>query len=103
MMALRFLSGEFLTYMIGYAVALALTFAAFAIVYYHLASPETAFAIILALAFVQVVVHMRCFLHMSVQRSARSDLMLVLFSSLIIALMVGGTLIVLFNLHMRMM
>jgi cytochrome o ubiquinol oxidase operon protein cyoD len=103
MTAFRFLSGDFLTYMIGYALALALTSAAFAIVYYHLGSPGTGFAIILALAFVQIVVHMRCFLHMSVQRSARSDLMLVLFSSLIIALMVGGTLIVLFNLRMRMM
>lgn len=103
MTALRFLGGDFLTYMIGYALALALTLAAFAIVYYHLGSPGTGFAIILALAFVQIVVHMRCFLYMSVQRSARSDLMLVLFSSLIIALMVGGTLIVLFNLRMRMM
>jgi cytochrome o ubiquinol oxidase operon protein cyoD len=99
----RFLGGDFLTYAIGYILAMALTFVAFAIVYYHLGSPVTGFAIILALAFVQIIVHMRCFLHMSMQRSARSDLMLVLFSTLIIALMVGGTLIILFNLRMRMM
>ncbi len=77
---------------IGYILAIALTAAAFIIVRFHLAPPMTSFAIILALGFVQIVVHMRCFLHMSLQRSARSDLMLILFSSLIIALMVGGTL-----------
>lgn len=97
------LNGDFLTYGIGYILALALTFAAFAVVHYHLAPPATGFAIILALAFVQVVVHLRCFLHLNLQRSARSDLMLVLFSTLIIAFMAGGTLVVLFNLHYRMM
>jgi cytochrome o ubiquinol oxidase operon protein cyoD len=72
-------------------------------VHYRLGSPDMGFAIILVLGLVQIIVHMRCFLHMSLQRSARSDLLLVLFSSLIIALMVGGTLVVLFNLHTRMM
>ena len=68
-----------------------------------MAAPGTIFAIILVLGLVQIIVHMRCFLHLSLQRSARADLMLVLFSSLIIALMVGGTLVVLFNLRARMM
>lgn len=103
MTALHSPRGDFLTYAIGYVLALGLTFAAFAIVYYHLGSPSTGFAVILALAFVQIIAHMRCFLHMGVQRSARSDLMLVLFSTLIIALMVGGTLVILFNLRTRMM
>ncbi len=58
---------------------------------------------ILLLGLVQIVVHMRCFLHMSLQRSARSDVMLVLFSVLIIAVMVSGTPVILFNLRTRMM
>ena len=99
----KLLSGDFLTYAIGYILALSLTVAAFCIVHYHLAPAVTAFALVLALGFVQIVVHMRCFLHISLERSARSDLMLILFSTLIIALMVGGTLVVLFNLQMRMM
>ena len=101
--AFRALRGDFITYATGYILALALTAAAFAVVYFHLGSPATGFGIILALGLVQVIVHMRCFLHMSLQRSARSDLTLVLFSTLIIALMVGGTLVILFNLRMRMM
>ena len=99
----RALGGDFITYGIGYIRALGLTGAAFALVYFRLAPPATGFAIVLALGLVQIIVHMRCFLHMSLQRSARSDLTLVLFSTLIIALMVGGTLVILFNLRMRMM
>jgi cytochrome o ubiquinol oxidase operon protein cyoD len=65
--------------------------------------PRVCFAVILLLGLVQIVVHMRCFLHMSLQRSARSDVMLVLFSVLIIAVMVSGTPVILFNLRTRMM
>ena len=97
------LRGDFLTYALGYLLALLLTASAFAVVHYHLAAPATGFGIVLGLGFLQIIVHMRCFLHMSLQRSARSDLMLVLFSTLIIALMVGGSLVILFNLRMRMM
>jgi cytochrome o ubiquinol oxidase operon protein cyoD len=50
-----------------------------------------------------MLVHFRCFLHVDLQRSARADLVLLLFTSLITALMVGGTLVVLFNLRHRMM
>jgi len=97
------LRGDFITYVAGYLLALVLTGAAFAVVDFHLAVPATGFALVLGLGFLQIIVHMRCFLHISLQRSARSDLMLVLFSALIIALMVGGTLVILFNLRMRMM
>ncbi len=94
---------DLLTYVTGYALALALTGVAFGLVYLRLASPGTIFIIVLVLALLQIIVHMRCFLHMSLQRTARADLMLILFSTLIIALMVGGTLVILANLYMRMM
>lgn len=96
------LQGDFAVYAIGYILALLLTAAAFCVVYLHLASPGAGFAAILALGFVQLVVHIRFFLHVSLKRSARSDLMLILFSTLIIILMAGGTLVVLFNLRTRM-
>ncbi len=50
-----------------------------------------------------MLVHFRFFLHIDPKRSARADLLLLLFSSLIVALMVGGTLVVLSNLRGRMM
>ena len=63
----------------------------------------TTLAIVLGLALVQMVVHFRFFLHISLQKSARDDLQLILFSTLIVILMVSGTLVILFNLRARMM
>lgn len=94
---------ETLTYLIGYALALALTLGAFAAVKWPIAAAGTTLAIILALALVQVIVQFRCFLHISLSRSSRHDLLLVLFASLIVTLMVSGTLVILFNLRDRMM
>lgn len=94
---------ETLSYAIGYVLALALTAAAFAAVHWPSFPAATIFAIVLALALVQLVVHFRFFLHISLGRSSRHDLLLILFSSLIIALMVSGTLVILFNLRGRMM
>ena len=90
-------------YAVGYVLALLLTAAAFAIVRWPVVGAGTTFAIVLALALVQAVVHFRFFLHITLSRSTRDDLQLILFSTLIIVLMVGGTLIVLFNLRERMM
>ncbi|OWK29424.1 cytochrome o ubiquinol oxidase subunit IV [Sphingomonas dokdonensis] len=94
---------ETLTYLVGYALALVLTLGAFAAVKWPIAAAGTTLAIILALALVQVIVQFRCFLHISLSRSSRHDLLLVLFASLIVTLMVSGTLVILFNLRDRMM
>lgn len=94
---------EIRTYAIGYVLALALTAAAFALVRWPSLASGTTFALVLALALVQMVVHFRCFLHVTLAKSARDDLQLILFSGLIIVLMVAGTLVILANLHGRMM
>lgn len=94
---------ETLTYLAGFALALALTLAAFVAVRWPVAPAGTTLAIILALGLVQVIVQFRCFLHISLGKSSRDDLLLVLFSTLIVALMVSGTLVILFNLRERMM
>ena len=94
---------DFVTYGIGYLLAVLLTGVPFACVFYRLLSPQVTLGIVLALAFVQVIVHMRCFLHISLKRSARADLQLILFSAIIILLMVGGTIVILGNLMTRMM
>lgn len=90
------------TYAIGYAGSLALTAAAFVAVRWSSFASRTTFGIVLALGFVQMVVQVRCFLHVGLKRSSRHDLQLILFTALIIALMAGGTLVILFNLKGRM-
>ena len=94
---------ERMTYAVGYGLALLLTCAAFGLVYLHLLGVRAAFYTVLGLGLAQMVVHFRCFLHIDLKRSARADLQLILFSTLIIALMLGGTLVILFNLQHRMM
>lgn len=94
---------ETLTYVVGYGLALLLTAAAFGLVWLHLLSGRNAFYVVLGLGLAQMLVHFRCFLHIDLRRNSRPDLQLLLFSAVIIALMVGGTLVVLFNLHGRMM
>jgi cytochrome o ubiquinol oxidase operon protein cyoD len=94
---------ETMTYVVGYGAALLLTCAAFGLVYLHLLAARQAFYTVLCLGLAQMVVHFRCFLQIDLKRSARADLQLILFSSLIVALMVGGTLVILFNLQKRMM
>jgi cytochrome o ubiquinol oxidase operon protein cyoD len=93
---------ELARYTIGLLLACVLTGAAFAMVAWHLA-PAHALAIVFGLGLVQILVHFRYFLHIDFHKSARADLQLILFSTLIIALMVGGTLVVLLNLRHRMM
>eukprot|EP01037_Dinobryon_pediforme_P024884 gene24884-26833_t len=46
-----------------------------------------------------MIVHLRCFLHVSLRRSSRDDLLLILFSTLIIILMVAGTIVIIANLQ----
>jgi cytochrome o ubiquinol oxidase operon protein cyoD len=57
---------------------------------------------IMLLVFLQIIVHLRFFLHVGLQRSDRDLLWLVTFSALIMLLMVGGTLIVYFDQMARM-
>jgi cytochrome o ubiquinol oxidase subunit IV len=94
---------EIWTYVVGYALALALTAAAFAAVRWQTFAASATLAIVLGLALVQMIVHFRFFLRVNSSRSSRDNLWLILFSALIIALMVAGTLVILFNLRQRMM
>jgi cytochrome o ubiquinol oxidase subunit IV len=50
----------------------------------------------------QILVHLRFFLHLSFSRSARENLFAVAFTAVLIFLMVGGSIWVMLDLHMRM-
>ena len=96
-------SHEIRTYVIGYLVSLTLTGAAFAAVRWPTVGSVSTLCIVFALALAQMVVHFRFFLHIRLGKSSREDLQLILFSALIIAMMVAGTLVLLLNLRHRMM
>jgi cytochrome o ubiquinol oxidase operon protein cyoD len=94
---------ELRTYAIGYCLSLLLTGGAFAAVYWSGWMPGATLGIVFGLGLAQMVVHFRCFLHVGLKGSARDALPLILLSTLIIALMVSGTLVILLNLHSRLM
>ena len=90
-------------YVIGLISALCLTFLSFGLVWLKVMAPGTTLLFIAALALAQIVVHFYFFLHIDLKKSHRDDLHLVLFTSLIVALMVGGSLWILIDLHNRML
>jgi cytochrome o ubiquinol oxidase operon protein cyoD len=88
---------------IGFTLALALTLGAFGIVGAGRGSPLVLFAAVAVLGVLQIVVHLRFFLHLDFSRSRREDLQLILFASLLIILMVVGGIWILWSLQVRMM
>ena len=94
---------ELRRYITGFGAAVVLTVIPFVLVAAGWASFDTTVRVIGVCALVQVVVHFRFFLHIGWDRSTRDDLQLILFTTLIIIMMAGGTIWVLTNLHHRMM
>ncbi|QFR33500.1 cytochrome o ubiquinol oxidase subunit IV [Ancylobacter sp. TS-1] len=91
------------SYVVGLVLALVLTTGAFAVVWLELLSGGAALAALGLLALIQAVVHLRYFLHIDLQRSHRDDLLLILFTVLILLIMVSGTIWILYDQHIRMM
>ena len=94
---------ELRSYIAGFAAAVGLTAVPFALVATGAATFATLAWVIGVCALTQVIVHFHFFLHIGLRRSTRDDLQLIFFTTLIIVLMVGGTVWILGNLHERMM
>ncbi len=92
---------EFRSYVWGVGLALVLTLVPFALVYWKAAPRSTVLTVIGVLAFVQMIVHFRFFLHIGF-RQKREDLQLILFSALLLIIMVAGTIWIMTNLAARM-
>lgn len=93
---------ELMRYGIGLALALLLTVPVFAAVAFDWASRRMILVATTVAALLQIVVHLRCFLHLRLRGQTREDLQLVLFSTLILALMAGGTIWLMSDLAARM-
>ena len=87
----------------GAALSVALTLVAFALVFFDLAGGALALGLLAVLAVLQIVVHFVYFMHIDLKESHRDHLQLILFTALIVAIMVGGTIWILSDQWMRMM
>ncbi|KAA0969070.1 cytochrome o ubiquinol oxidase subunit IV [Aureimonas fodinaquatilis] len=91
------------SYVVGFVLATVLTIIAFCLVALKILPPGNMLAVLGVLAVVQTAVHLRCFLHIDHERSHRDDLRLVLLTLLMISIVIGGTIWILWDQHMRMM
>ena len=93
-------SKEFRHYVIGFVLAIVLTIIPFTLVA-TVGGTISFFALILC-ALLQLIVHLRFFLHLSYKGQQKEDLQLVMFTGLILLIMVGGSVWVLGDLYNRM-
>ncbi|MBY8974531.1 cytochrome o ubiquinol oxidase subunit IV [Rhodobacteraceae bacterium NNCM2] len=93
---------ELTRYLTGFAWALALTCIPFAVVAWGGEGFPAPLAIIAVCAVIQIVVHLRYFLHIDLSRQKREDLQLILFSVLLLGIMAFGTIWIMGNLATRM-
>src|SRR6185312_2643410 len=92
---------EFRSYAWGVGLALVLTLVPFALVNWGVMARKALFITIGAFALVQMIVHFRFFLHIGFHQK-REDLQLILFSTLLLFLMVAGTIWIMASLAGRM-
>jgi cytochrome o ubiquinol oxidase subunit IV len=90
-------------YLIGFALAVLLTAIPFGLVAAGVLAPGATLVVIAILAIVQILVHLRYFLHLDLKISPRENLLALAFAAILIFLMVGGSLWIMLDLHTRMM
>jgi cytochrome o ubiquinol oxidase operon protein cyoD len=88
-------------YVTGFVLAIVLTVIPFGLVAMKLLPREAMFLVIAALAIVQILVHLRYFLHMNFTSTPRENIVAVAFAAVLIFIMAGGTLWIMFNLDYR--
>jgi cytochrome o ubiquinol oxidase operon protein cyoD len=89
-------------YVIGYGGSLLLTAAVFLIAYKYGIRTTGVYLSIALLGLAQLIVQLVYFLHIDRRRSSREDLDLVLFSTLVLLIIILGTVWIMGNLAVRM-
>ena len=90
------------TYLIGFVLAVVLTAIPFYVVITHALPPQRALMLIAGAALLQVLVHLRFFLHLNFTTTPRENLLAIVFTAVLIFIMVGGSFWIMFDLHSRM-
>ncbi len=97
------------SYIIGYAVSIVLTIAAFAVVAIHLSThhqmptDQQVIACLVSLAIAQLVAQVLFFLHLGKEPKPRLNLMAFLFMILVVVIIVFGSLWIMSNLNYHML
>jgi cytochrome o ubiquinol oxidase operon protein cyoD len=95
--------GSTKSYLIGFALSVVLTLASFGVVMSGMVPHDMMMPGIIVFGVAQLVVQLVFFLHMGTSPSQRSNLAIMLFTILILAIVVVGSLWVLHNMNVNMM
>lgn len=93
---------ELCSYLLGGILSIALTVLAFAAVLWFDFPRAMTLALVAITGIAQIIIQVRCFLHIGLSRQKRDELQLILFSLILLTLMAGGTIWILGNLAERM-
>ncbi|MBB5710968.1 cytochrome o ubiquinol oxidase subunit IV [Sphingomonas xinjiangensis] len=92
------------SYLTGFGLSVLLTAIPFALVMGNfIANTQVVIGICMALALVQIVVHMIYFLHMNSKSESGWTLMALIFTIIIVVIALAGTLWVMFHMNLNMM
>ena len=94
--------GSLKSYIIGFVLSLLLTFGSFGLVMNGALSHTATIIGVVALCVLQLLVQLAYFLQMGASKSARDNLATFVFTVLIIAIIVGGSAWVLYNMNVNM-
>ncbi|MGH8789688.1 MAG: cytochrome o ubiquinol oxidase subunit IV [Cupriavidus necator] len=94
---------SFKSYAIGFILAVILTVIPFKLVMDGSMDKGTILWIILGMAVVQMLVHLKYFLHLDTSSEQRSNVIALLFTALILVIVVAGSLWIMHNLNTNMM
>ncbi|MBM3107549.1 cytochrome o ubiquinol oxidase subunit IV [Pseudomonas sp. P66] len=95
--------GSVKSYVIGFILSVILTAIPFGLVMFPSMPKDITIMVVVALAVIQVVVHLVYFLHMDRSPEQRSNVSTFLFTAMVIALLVGLSLWIMFSIHTSMM
>lgn len=91
------------SYITGFILAVLFTLISFAFVLMDQVPKKVAFAGLSIAALMQMLVHLRYFLHIDSSREQRWNLVFLAFTAVLVFIFIGGTIWVMFTLNSRMM
>ena len=91
------------SYLTGFALALALTAISFGLVAMGLLPKVPTLIVIAVAAVIQVLVHLRYFLHLDLSTTPRETILAIVFAAVLIFIMVGGSIWIMFVLQQRLL
>ena len=91
------------SYLTGLALALLLTAIPFALVAANPLPRLPTLVVIAVAAVIQILVHLRYFLHLDLVSTPRENLAAIVFAAILVLIMIGGSLWIMLDLERRMM